>query len=130
MFMPLLVLCAIEGTQHSNHHSGVLAAARVLLVRAAMAMHARDGRNPKRFAWRPSQQACAGKVLSGGHTILCFGGKIPSVAANSILGLGVARPHPAGNQHQETAVSSQHSKPQSSLVGHEFPGVMLRLTIA
>ena len=44
VFVPLLVLCAIDGTQHSNQHSGMLAAAWVLPVRAAMAMCARGGR--------------------------------------------------------------------------------------
>ena len=75
MFVPLLVLCATEGTQHSNQHSGVLAAAaRVLPVRAAMALCARDGRN--RFAWRPGQRVCAAGQVA--DTPLCFGGKIPS----------------------------------------------------
>ena len=36
-------VCAIEGTQHSNQHSGMLAAAWVLPVRAAIAMCARGG---------------------------------------------------------------------------------------
>ena len=71
MFVPLLVLCAIGGTQHSNQHSGMLAAAWVLPVRAAMAVCARGGR--KRFAWRPGQRAGAGRVAD---TPLCFGGKI------------------------------------------------------
>ena len=61
-------LCAIEGTQHSNQHSGVLAAARVLPVRAAMDMCARGGRNC--FAWRPGQRAAGGRWESGGHTIV------------------------------------------------------------
>ena len=69
--VPLLVLCAIGGTQHSNQHSGMLAVAWVLPVRAAMAMCARGGR--KRFAWRPGQRAGAGRVAD---TPLCFGGKI------------------------------------------------------
>ena len=58
--MPLLVLCAIEGTQHSNQHSGVHAAAWVLPMRAAMAMCTRGGR--KHFAWQPGQRAGAGRV--------------------------------------------------------------------
>jgi hypothetical protein len=66
VFVPLLVLCAIGGTQHSNQHSGMLAAAWVLPVRAAMAVCARGGR--KRFAWRPGQRAGAGRVAD---TPLC-----------------------------------------------------------
>ncbi len=58
--------------------SGMLAAAWVLPVRAAMAMCARGGRN--RFAWRPGQRACAGLVVDTPITIdivfwrenLCF----------------------------------------------------------
>ena len=72
VFVLLLVLCAIEATQHSNQYSGVLPAAWVLPVRAAMAMCARGGRI--RFAWRPEQRVCAGRVVD---TPWCFGGKIP-----------------------------------------------------
>ena len=44
VFVLLLVLCAIVGTQHSNQHSCVLAAAGVLPGRIATAMCARGGR--------------------------------------------------------------------------------------
>ena len=72
MFVLLLVLCAIKGAQHSNQHSGMLVAARVLPARAAAVMTdvrdlcVRGSRN--RFTWRPGQQACAGRVV--GHTIV------------------------------------------------------------
>ena len=44
VFVLLLVLCAIWGAQHSNQHSGVLAAARASPMRTATAMCARGGR--------------------------------------------------------------------------------------
>ena len=75
-----LVLCAIEGTQHSNQNSGVLAAARVLPVRVAMANMCEAAA----FASRGG--LASGRALGewSGQTSLSFGGKILKVESRSL----------------------------------------------
>ena len=60
MFVHWLVLCAIGSTQHFNLHTGVPVVARVLAVRAATAVRARESGH--RVAWRPGQRAGAVRV--------------------------------------------------------------------